>query len=312
MANCDSKLKEFHSKISMSKSKKMQLTGNRNAIRNKIKDYFKNELQVKIPKFWHQGSFALRTQITPIDDEYDIDDGVYLQHFTNHSLSSLPAPQQISSHIKKALLKHTGEEPQIKKNCVRVTYAGNYHVDLPVYVEIDGTYYHGKNGKGTWEASDAKELGDWFNNKISRHGEQLRRNVKYLKGWSDYKGLNYLEGIMITVLVGRCHQSNANDDNSLINTVYKMINYLKDKKSLYKPVVPKSENLLENTNKLNTLIDDLTNLYNKGVKALDEADLTKSANIWIGLLGDRFPSIKDNNKKENKVNIKNPTKSWAN
>ncbi len=49
-------------------------------MRDKIKKYFSEELDVKKPKFYGQGSYMMNTTVTPIDGEYDIDDGIYLEH----------------------------------------------------------------------------------------------------------------------------------------------------------------------------------------------------------------------------------------
>jgi len=80
MADCHNLFQRYHDTIKLSVSKKEFLKKGKNALRNRIKNYFKNTLKVKSPKFWSQGSYALRTIVNPIDGEYDIDDGVYLQN----------------------------------------------------------------------------------------------------------------------------------------------------------------------------------------------------------------------------------------
>lgn len=39
---------------------------------------------------------------------------------------------------------------------------------------------------GLWVESDPEEVARWFGDRISEHGEQLRRVCKYLKSWRDY------------------------------------------------------------------------------------------------------------------------------
>ncbi len=75
----------FDSNIRLSDSKVKKLKSNRNALRSKIRDHFK-EKGWGVPKFYSQGSFPLNTNLNPIKieteegdvkEEYDLDDGVY-------------------------------------------------------------------------------------------------------------------------------------------------------------------------------------------------------------------------------------------
>ena len=72
---------DFNDSITLSISKKDNLKNSRDALRTKIKYYFK-ENDKNQPKFCWQGSFSMKTTINPYyDSEYDIDDGVYLQDY---------------------------------------------------------------------------------------------------------------------------------------------------------------------------------------------------------------------------------------
>jgi hypothetical protein len=85
MANCHGLFQEYHKTIKLSASKKELLRKGRNSLRKIIKNFFKENLKIKEPKFWSQGSYALKTIVNPINGDYDIDDGVYLQSIDNNN-----------------------------------------------------------------------------------------------------------------------------------------------------------------------------------------------------------------------------------
>ena len=83
MANNNEQFKAFHDVIKMTSAKKETLRTNRDALRSRIRNYFKkNHSDYIQPKFCWQGSFAMDTILNPIKDEdglgaYDLDDGIY-------------------------------------------------------------------------------------------------------------------------------------------------------------------------------------------------------------------------------------------
>ncbi len=109
-----------------------------------------------------------------------------------------------------------------KPTCVRVILGNGTraHIDLPLYAAPDDEFVHIKEVKlakaaltaeshvlvadsqqtitwtsikhialahkdGTWGASDPGRVIEWFDRKIERHDEQLRRVCRYLKAWRD-------------------------------------------------------------------------------------------------------------------------------
>ncbi len=110
-----------------------------------------------------------------------------------------------------------------KSSCVRVEVSRGAHVDLALYAIPDRDYAvlvekaatasmtfdaqlekaalsfseqfyqdlpsdhimlaHRTEG---WKPSDPRKLEDWFQDALGRHGEQLRRVCRYLKGWRDH------------------------------------------------------------------------------------------------------------------------------
>ena len=83
MANNHEQFIAFNDTIKASKSRRDTLKKNRESIRKKIRNYFKNNWPDKIqPQFHWQGSYSMYTLLNPIKDEdglgaYDLDDGIY-------------------------------------------------------------------------------------------------------------------------------------------------------------------------------------------------------------------------------------------
>ena len=80
MADLSSEFNTFHDRITLTFGKKDSLRKARNALRDKIRGHFRDQLKLNVPKFRGQGSYAMGTTVNPLDGEFDIDDGVYMQH----------------------------------------------------------------------------------------------------------------------------------------------------------------------------------------------------------------------------------------
>lgn len=295
MADCHDLFIKYHDEIKLGSEKKESLRTSRNAVRDKIKNYFKDTKGVTAPKFYGQGSYMMGTMVNPIDGEYDIDDGVYLQHLGEDE-SKWPTTSTAHSWVINAVKGHTSTDPIDKNTCVRVIYKNHYHIDLPIYVIKDDIPRLAHKSKG-WVNSDPRAFTNWFIDKVKENGEQLRRIVKYLKAWADYKNQSAStkmpSGIIVTILVANNFvSSDGRDDEALVGTVRNILDTLEESFSCKKPVEP-YEDLLEGwsdtrkdnfLNKLNTLCD-------KGNQALElESGKEEDASLkWQDLLGDRFP-----------------------
>jgi hypothetical protein len=288
MANCNDLFLKFLSEISIKPECSKNLQRGREAIKREIEDYFSNKLKVGIPDFYLQGSYSLKTMIEPLnpEDEYDLDDGIYLKH-TDDDISK-PTTEEVSNWVFEAVKGHTKKKPENKKNCVRVIYAEGYHIDLAIYRKINGEYYLARLGQDQWVPSDARAFNNLFYTRLEKT-EQMRSCIKYLKAWKGYEGCD-LKGIHITVLVGLNHVAiEDRDDMSLEKTVAQIIEYLKDKKAIYNPV-DKNENLIENWNsgKLDATTKMLEDFNKKAKQALEEDDKKEASKIWKDIFGKRF------------------------
>jgi len=214
MANCHDLFSAFHDAIALSPSDRERLRKARDALRTRITAAFREAGRTPVPEFRQQGSYAMGTIVRPIEGEFDLDDGVYLQHLDNTDDRNWPTPETVHGWVVDAVKGHTKDKPIDKRTCIRVTYAGDYHVDLPIYAVLSGELRHAEKGQRGWHASDPEALTKWFVDAVGTHGEQLRRMVRYFKAWADYSSRRgkLPGGLVFTVLVNESFSAHERDD----------------------------------------------------------------------------------------------------
>lgn len=186
MANNNEQFKAFHDAIKATESRKKTLRQNRDALREKIRKYFKDNHDDYIqPKFCWQGSFAMNTILNPTKDEdglgaYDLDDGIY---FVGDE-SDKKDLEWYHTEIYEAVKDHTSKGAEDNDPCVTVLYADGHHVDLPCYFMVTGETPQLSHRKTPWIESDPKGLREWFNDECANK-VNLKRIVRYLKAWCD-------------------------------------------------------------------------------------------------------------------------------
>ncbi len=315
----------FHDRIALTSAKKATLRTARDAIRERIRKYFRENLKLKIPKFRGQGSYAMGTTVNPIGGEYDIDDGVYLQHLDNQNDSDWPAAATVHQWLVKATDGHTSEKPMDKHTCVRVRYAGQYHVDLPSYGELNGLYLLAVKDEPKWRHSDPLALTDWFVEQVKLQGEQLRRVVRYLKAWADFQSNRrgkMPSGLILTVLAAQNFKSHERDDVALTDTIQAISDAVSTAFYVFNPVDISEELTARLTDIQKTRFQDA---IKKGAEDANEAVSKKDSHAaskqWRKHLGDRFPLVAKKNDngtaKHTAASIaavharKNPPKPWS-
>jgi hypothetical protein len=313
MSNCKKEFDKFISIIDLSKTQKNYLMKARDAIRTKIRNYFKNDLEFKIPKFYQQGSFAIKTVINPIEpDEYDVDDGIYLQNLEDE-INNWNSPEEVHDWIYKAVENHTSQKPENKKTCIRVFYKkddkNEYHVDLPIYGIYDEKMYLAciDGNSSEWKESDPKALTDWFRDKIKNNTEQLRTIVKLIKAWRDYQKIDF-PSIAITVLVGEYYAGDENIENSLKKTLENIITKLENNKKVERPIFPNDDLLSElSETEIDTVIEKIVEFKDLIENAINSTNKDTSIKKLKKCFGDRFPDKIESNDStnENKDLFKN-------
>lgn len=293
VADCQDLFMTFHGKIHLGSEQKERLRTSRNALRDKIKKHFAEELEVSEPSFYGQGSYMMNTGVNPQDGEYDIDDGIYLNHLKDVEEEEWPTPGTVHRWIVDATEGHTTTPPVDKNTCVRVIYKGQYHVDFPIYIMTVDNPKLAHKALG-WVDSDPKAFTTWFRGEVREKGEQLRRIVQYLKAWKDETEgtVKFPSGMLLTILASDHYVSDdaERDDAALVSTAKAIHEALSASFSTTKPVVPHEELLADwSDTRRDGFLSRLSTLVNRGAKALEEEDKVKASEEWIKVFGSRFP-----------------------
>lgn len=298
---------DFNSKITISDSKKESILKSRNAIRDVIRNYFKNELKLNQPKFRIQGSFSINTALQPIEEnEVDIDDGLYLQYVDADDKTLWPTPKEIHKIIMQALENQTKDGCEDKSSCVRVIYRNDYHVDIPIYIMKDSHALLANKKTNEWQLSDSKDFRDWFFK--NRQNEQTTRIVKYLKAWRDNNEIK-MASIELTILAVQHHIKDDNDAVAIQKTVESIYTELNSSRCIMKPVAPK-ENLWEDKTDIDTVLKKIKQLKDDLESAVTNSSEHRASLILREQFGDRFPLIEDAEDSNSLRNYNTGPKPW--
>lgn len=295
MADLHDEFQSYLKKIELSGPQKQALRTSRNEIRRKIRKHFRDILGVAEPKFHMQGSFATKTTVVPLGGEYDVDDGIYLLHLDDHDASEWPEPETVHQWLIDATKNHTKEEPIDMPSCVRVRYAGSYHVDLPSYARLNDDFFLAVTGKKGWTASDPKAITDWFLAEVKTHGEQLRTIVKYVKAWADFQSQTrgkMPSSIVLTVLAAENYIANDRDDIALANTISAIENDVTPFVKVMNPVDLNEEltDRCDAETKARFKVA-ISSFASNSTMAIDSEKRSKASQLWRKELGDRFPEV---------------------
>lgn len=286
MANCHSLFQTYNEKISLSSSKRKSLIKSKNALRDKIRTYFKEYHPDYKPQFYIQGSYKCKNALLYQDNTCDLDDGVYF----------LKKPEVAASTLQKwvynSVKDHTSGGQQHKKKCIRVIYKNDYNIDIPVlYMTENDAHPFLAVKDGGWVKDDPKEFVDWYLSIKDANG-QFKRITKYLKDWCKNKPHKMPNGLCMTILVQSNIIRNERDDMALRDTLKNLLSSLTTPGgwSCIMPTFPK-ENLFGEydevlkrnfLNDLKTFIEDAE--YSVKTKSVHEASKKSNRN-----LGNRFP-----------------------
>ncbi|MEQ9373076.1 MAG: hypothetical protein RIG63_29255 [Coleofasciculus chthonoplastes F3-SA18-01] len=287
MADCHKLFLKFNSIIELNAKRKESLRISREAVRNKIRNFFKEKQNGLYPRFHGQGSFMMNTIIKPLDGEFDIDDGIYF--LVKHQ--PLQSIDTFHRWICEAVDSHTKEKPIDKMTCARVVYKGHYHIDLPIYYIVEGSCPKLAHKRDGWISSDPKTFIKWFQSQTDDKG-QLRRIVRYFKAWIDCKSGTLPSGLIFSILATENIRFNARDDIALYETLKNIKNKLDSNFTCYRPTTPTYEDLLKEYSQTNKeyFKNQIDRMISSAKKALDDNTSQKDAcKEWQKHFGDRFP-----------------------
>ncbi|HNE47379.1 MAG TPA: hypothetical protein PLL28_11135 [Chitinophagales bacterium] len=232
----------------------------------------------------------MKTGIRTKDDICDVDDGIYF--FRKPDVT----PNTLQAWVLQAVTGHTETPPEHREKCIRLIFAGDYELDMPVYYSEDKLSYYLATNTNGWGADDPKEMVDWFVAQKDEAGH-LIKIVKYLKAWCDYKRNKMPNGLAMTILAGNAKSKivyNDRDDINLRDTLKEIQKTLLASFTCIVPATP-NDNLFaeyDDTRKKNFL-NALDAFLVDADAAIRESNFLNASKLWRKHLGDRFPLGED-------------------
>lgn len=320
MANCNNLFYEYNKVIRLSDPKRVELLRARESLRQRMREGYgivsRQFSHQHLVDFQSQGSFVMDTIITPMHDDYDLDDGVYfLGKLKAHER---PEPKEFHSWVIRAIDRGFDDIEKItdKDTCVRVEYKDKFHIDLPIYYadNFEAPELADK-GKG-WILSHPVEFIVWFEDKIKsgfqkafllearmypqyekwltdirKADHQLRRIVRYLKSWGDLRREEMPCGLIMTILAANHYYPHDRDDISLKETIINIHAELTkpDGFKCERPTIPKGEDLFQAYKNKDAFLKYLKYFIDNAKKGLEEPNEKTACEYWQNSLGNRFP-----------------------
>lgn len=276
-----------------------------NDLRDFLVDRLSNETGLSM-RSWLQGSYKFRTQVRPMfmGEEFDIDLGIYFKwtgpaEDGDYGAEDLKTVCQtvLNAYKKESRHEVLSVEPP-KKNCNRIRFKGDFHIDVPVYhldeTEDDRTLA----SEDGWVDSDPKAIYLWFRDKFADADRAVvRRLIRYLKAWSilryrDQEGRP--SSIFLTVLAADACGASAidaswADDDAFHACLREIVARLEASTEVVNPV-DTSENLSRlSAEEMDTLIDRFRDLQAIAQRANDSDTPLAGAFIWQEVFGHFFP-----------------------
>lgn len=323
MANTHALFQNYNQKIKISSDKRSILFVVRDSLRARMKSNFllipaETRMQLEL-YFQTQGSVIMDTIINPLDDDFDLDDGVYFKG--NVADESRPAPDVFHQWVIQAVDKDNEYETITDKpTCVRVKYKQGFHIDIPIYFAGNYECPDLAHTKENWIMSNPVEFIEWFEqiansgfqkaflydsstfaepyvkwlSDIRKQDCQIRRVVRYVKAWADKDKKDMPCGIVMTILVANNLAVNERDDIAFRDTLVNIKKYF-DSNGVQcpRPTSPVGEDLLAKTSAEDKahFIKMLESLIDTGNKAINSVSERQASILWNKALGTRFPVV---------------------
>ena len=255
MYNCHDDLLAYHNhKVTLPQPERQEMRDRRDTNRDRLQGGLQDD--DPDPKdFQSQGSYAHHTMVRHPNKDYDIDDGViFLLEDLKGPRGGNKTPHEAKEMVRIALHSDQfNEPPEVRTNCVRVHYEAGYHVDVPVYREVETEDNFGKKethleiASSEWKLADPAGVTEWFNQQNTEqspdktNGRQMRRIVRLIKAFArsrDSWPMQIASGFMISTLVVERYCSNeAREDVALYDTIAAIKNRLDLDLQIMHPVV---------------------------------------------------------------------------
>lgn len=129
-----------------------------------------------------QGSMAMYTVVQNDNKDYDIDVAIIFDKDNlGNDIGAIKAKNIVCEALKKKCTQ-LKNDPEVKKNCVTVSYTDGYHIDFAVYRRYkkyswDEEYTYEHAGPQQWEERNPKAINEWFSDEIDNKGIVLRKVI---------------------------------------------------------------------------------------------------------------------------------------
>lgn len=260
----------------------------------------------KIP----QGSWAHRTIIKPAPgEEFDGDFLVRMIEVEEWH----DDPVAYLKYLAKVLNDHGTYKGKIKRKrrCVRVTYAGDCHLDVVPFVRrADDTTWIINGQANEWEPTDPEGYTRWINGKDTATSGNLRKVVRLMKFLRDRMGaFTGTRSIILTTLLGGQVEDwhttvdpdrYADIPTALVRIVEDLDDYLQlnpSKPHIADPSAPDASFDHRWTDQTYTTLRDDIHRYRGLMRAaLVDGDPVQSRRLWQDVFGDGFDAPDDGDK----------------
>lgn len=257
-------------------------------------DYLKKDEKLKdiFLDFFTQGSYSTKTAIIPQGKgEFDVDVVVLLDLKDE-------TPKEVINLITERVKSHKGYDVKAKDRCVRINYAGDFHMDI-VPAKKSGSDYIciPCKSKDEWDDTNPAGYTKWFKEQHADSNYMLQKVVKFIKYWRDTNvgGDTAPKSILLTTLVAQNFDGSSSPAESLVLTLEKLVKNLdeildEDNEPYVENPSLAGENLARdwNKDKYDIFKKKLTKFAKDAREALDsEKDVSVSK--WQAIF-DKFPS----------------------
>ena len=165
-----------------------------------------------------QGSWPHETIIKPADGvEFDADFMLVMEE----QAAWADSPKRYITEVHAALARNGTYKDLVKPpkcRCIRVVYAGDYHVDVvPFVVLSDGRQVIVNGDDDDWEDTDPAGFTKWMKEKNDITGGNLKRVIRLLKYLRDHReNFRRTRSVLLTAMLGE----RVNAANKIANPSY--------------------------------------------------------------------------------------------
>lgn len=146
------------------------------------------------------GSYAQRTIIRPVGalDEFDAD--VLLELTEQNDWAADDYVQKVYEVFRGSSTYR--EKVSRKSRCVRVNYAGDFHIDVVPYLERHGERFITNRATNQFERTDPEGFNTWLDEQDRITSGRLVKVIRLMKFVRDFKNTFSVKSVILTILLG--------------------------------------------------------------------------------------------------------------